>query len=53
MLATFFQYNKSKGKAHPFEICGVLDWDVIKEKLTKLKERAATDEVTTFLTHPS
>jgi hypothetical protein len=38
-----FQYNKSKGKAHPFETCGMLDWDVIKEKVTKLKERAATD----------
>ncbi len=42
-FVTFFQYNKSKGKAHPFETCGTLDWDVIKEKVTKLKERAATD----------
>ena len=41
----FFKYNKSKGKPHPFETCGELDWDVIKEKLAKLKERAATDEV--------
>lgn len=38
------QYNKSKGKPHPFQTCGRLDWDVIKEKLAKLKERAVTDE---------
>ena len=43
-MSLTFQYNKSKGKPHPFEICGNLDWDVIKEKLAKLKDRAATDE---------
>ena len=43
VTAFIFQYNKSKGKGHPFETCGMLDWDVIKEKVTKLKERAATD----------
>lgn len=38
------QYNKVKGKPHPFISCGSdLDYDVIREKIRKLKERAATD----------
>ncbi len=37
------QYNKIKGKPHPFEMGIELDFDIIREKVRKLKERAASD----------